>query len=126
MLAVMAAVWLSLGVQPCAIAAAGDAECPHRAHEGTAPAAHHGHAPAQDDARCDVAEPPCCAADAVTVDGRPGAGKGDNGDDVDGQPPTPDCRLLFDVDRPPDKLSCTTVPPPPARPLHVLNCVYLD
>lgn len=123
----MAVVWVSLGLQPCAVAAVADTDCPHQAREEAAPMAHHDHGAAQDDSLCDVAESPCCEAGAVTlVDGRSNPAKGDDGGDFEEPPPTFDIRLPGEPDRPPDKAVEAAAAPPPTRPLHVLHCVYLD
>ncbi len=124
----LVAGWLSLGLQPCLVAAAEHA-CPHCPTESSAdmPAHHEGHghhAEASDASEtCASMQADCCDAASATVSHRASA-------DDDGQPDSPaqapmpapaaldSPRAVEAPLRPPD-------PPDRSAPLNVLHCVYL-
>jgi hypothetical protein len=125
-----AAAWVSLALQPCAIAAPSEHDCPHCPEEaGVADAdAHHHHgadeaASADLSPTCSTAQADCCELDEGIVNLRTAT------IDLDDEPPA----LLADApfpgsvvraDREPGN---ATGPPPPAEsvPIHVRHCVYL-
>ena len=125
-LAVLAIVWVGLGLQPCAVAAVSHVDCPHRTAGHAEPMAHHDHGSGQDNEHCDVAASSCCAADAIAVDCRTNPVKGDDNSGIDALPAAPIHYLSLEPDRPPDRQFAAAAGPPPGRPLHVLHCVYLD
>ena len=128
LLSLLVACWISLGLQPCAVASVQDAECPHCPSEDThAMPAGHDHSAMAAETDCATAIDSCCDLDETIVD----SGKPPHSvDDLDGQffvvaLPTPSypqplrSRLLSNVD-PPDYLA------PPKVPLRILHCVYRD
>lgn len=126
LLAGLLALWVSLGIQPCAIASVSDADCPHCPPEASA------HAMAMDEHCGDGAQPSstayaadCCDADNSVIETR--SKNVDVKPDVDlatGPPPDP----WHQVDSRP--LQMALVDPAgrrsPAIALHKLYCVYLD
>lgn len=130
MFGLLLAGWLSLGLQPCLVAAAEHA-CPHcppetaddmpAHHEGHA---HHAGADEGDSApTCASMQSDCCDAESALVAKRIGSDKPDSPDSpvsVTAADPASLLRpLAASVPKPP--------PEPRARPapIHVLNCVYL-
>jgi hypothetical protein len=125
-----AAAWVSLALQPCAMAAPAEHDCPHCPEETGASetAAHHHHgadqaAAADAGASCTAAQADCCELDEGIVNLRTAT------IDLDDEPPAlladaPPPGSLVRADREPGK---ATGPPPPAEsvPIHVRNCVYL-
>ncbi|MEM8815128.1 MAG: hypothetical protein AAGE85_04835 [Pseudomonadota bacterium] len=133
-------LWFAVGLQPCAVAALSELECPHCPDEMTAPSAnahaHHaqsedisGHAHAADGALedCDSGPSDCCETDTAAVDGRsqPPAPK-DMGD-------TAELALVFlpSVIAYSPAFEARPDPPHVTRPatgprLHLIHCVYLD
>ncbi|MDX1499062.1 MAG: hypothetical protein R3176_04140 [Woeseiaceae bacterium] len=125
--AVPALLLLCLGLQPCMVAAAADGGCPHGAEAHAMPADHahgHGHAPAAPD--CDSAAASCCNLEASAAGSRTATPKADDG----GEPQVLPAPAPFDSARrqpgPPARYDKPPLPPDRQRPLHVLNCVYLD
>ena len=121
-----AAVWLSLALQPCAMAMGDDHDCPHcpPEHEHEM-ASHHGHAAANEAPPCASLEAQCGDIDDV-IDSRTGKLKAKDisgfvlavssevaGIDVRG------ARCVHSAADPP--LLAGSSPP-----LHVLHCVYLN
>ena len=125
-----AAAWVSLALQPCAMAAPTEHDCPHCPEETgvNEGAAHHHHgadqaAAADAGASCAAAQADCCELDEGIVNLRTAT------IDLDDEPsallaegPLPGSFVR--ADREPGK---ATGPPPPAEsvPIHVRNCVYL-
>jgi hypothetical protein len=127
-----AAVWVGLALQPCAIAAVSENDCPHcppQAEQAAMPhESHHDHAAEDipdDPPNCDSLGADCCDVDEATVNVRVDPTKVD--DQPTGLPasvPTshPDpgpCEGPGNGAEPPE-------PPAGSVPLHVLKCVYLD
>lgn len=124
----LVAGWLSLGLQPCLVAAAEHA-CPHCPTESAAdmPAHHEGHghhAEAPEASQtCASMQAECCDAASATVSHRSvteDADQPDNSAHV--SPPTP---VVFDKPRVVDAPLRPPDPPDRWQPLNVLNCVYL-
>ena len=126
MLYVLLALWVSLGIQPCAVAAVSDADCPHCPPEETfaiAPENDHcgGGAEQAFDA---TASNECCDADDGAIDTRYSTVDLKDLHDVAAAPPsavgTPWSRRTIEnfpvVDPPDQRLSRV--------PLYILNCVY--
>ncbi len=125
MLYALVALWVSLGIQPCAVAAVSDADCPH-----CPPAETHSIAPENE--HCgDHAEPTldatasieCCDADDGAIDTRYNTFDLKDFGDVAAPPPNAGpSSPLWIVQRIP------VVDPPDRRqssvPLYILNCVY--
>jgi hypothetical protein len=125
-----AAAWASLALQPCAIAAPSEHDCPHCPEETVVAeaAAHHHHgddraAAADAGTPCAAAQADCCELDEGIVNLRTAT------IDLDDEPPAwlaspPLPGTVVRADRKPAN---ATGPPPPARsvPIHVVNCVYL-
>ena len=124
-----AAAWVSLALQPCAMAVPAEHDCPHCPEEpgATATAAHHhGHDqadPAAAGASCASAQADCCDLDEGLVSLRTATA------DLDDEPPgllpvtpLPDARVR--ADRGPGN---ATGPPPAADsvPIYIRNCVFL-
>ncbi len=125
--AVLAVLWVCLGLQPCMVAVAGDDGCPHGAEAHSMPEDHahgHGHAPAAPG--CDSAAASCCDHEAGATGTRAAMLKAEDGGEPEALP-APAC---FDPvrrhARPPTRYDKPPLPPDRQRPLHVLNCVYLD
>jgi len=128
LLSLLVVCWVSLGLQPCAVASVHDAECPHCPSEEThAMPNGHDHSAMAADADCATAVDSCCDLDETIID----SGKSQTSvDDLDGKfiaislqttayPQPLRARLLSNVD-PPEYIS------PPKVPLHILHCVYRD
>lgn len=130
MLGVMVALWVSLGVQPCAAAAVSDLDCPHCPPEQEQPQnAMHKH--------CDPVEvvkteagvaltADCCEADEGALDARQGQLDLKPVSDGLAGPPT---SLLTGPTLAAVARQSVTVPPdwrPSPVPLHILYCVYRD
>ena len=127
-----AALWVGLALQPCAIAAVSEHDCPHcppQAEEKAAP--HESHcdpvarvAPGKPP-HCDAVQADCCDLEPGTVNGR--ADTTDADDETAALPASepatyPDPGPCADPGNKPG-------PPEPSGgsvPLHVLKCVYLD
>lgn len=125
--AALVALWMCLGLQPCMVAAASDGGCPHGADAQAMPADQvhgHGHAPAAPD--CDSAGASCCDGEASAAGARTAVPKAGDGGEPDALPAVP----TFDIVRrqigPPARYDKPPLPPDRQRPIHVLNCVYLD
>ena len=125
-LGLIAAVWLNLAVQPCAMALEQEHDCPHcpPAHEHEMEMHHGSHEP-QAESPCASMQVQCGEVDEFSVDGR---SKLKAKDLVD-----PTAILSHEytelADRTPWKIQGSTDPPNCAfgsPPLHVLHCVYLD
>lgn len=129
-LGLLLAGWLSLGLQPCLVAAAEHA-CPHCPPETAddMPAHHEGHAhhAGADEAdtapTCASMQSDCCESGIVLGTKRGGLDKPDSPD----SPVTVPVADSVNLSRP---LAAPVPKPPPeprARPapIHVLNCVYL-
>lgn len=126
----LATLCLCLGLQPCALAALGDAECPHgaAAHAESTDALHEHHAQGgvAEKADCATAKPSCCAADDGAVDGRASFSKFKDGGQI--------ALLLPAAERDLWQRSSGSPEPYPDRvevrasgpPLHKRFCVYLD
>ena len=120
-------LWANLALQPCAIAAGSDHDCPHcpPAQEESMSAHHGHHGQAEATQPCATMQPDCCDEETSSV--------GPRGADlkVKGfaeQPAliteTAPWLVTSSIDRP---VSATGPPAPVATspPIHVLNCVYL-
>jgi len=124
------ALWVCLGIQPCAVAAVSDADCPHCPPELPAPepeqSSHCGGSAKAADAPHIIAAEECCEADDGAVDGRTAS--------ADFKPAYDSAAVLPD----PGRLAWTVarLPVTPSRalslrrcsplPLHKLHCVYRD
>jgi hypothetical protein len=130
-LALLLALWVSLAVQPCAVAAGAEHDCPHCPTESeAAPGAqhHHGHTASDESAAmpadCGALQAECCEIDDRMVGVRTDALEFDDNDNVlatGASPPT-----VVDVPRARPELAV----PLPQRtgrsvPLHLINCVFL-
>lgn len=127
----LVAVWVSLALQPCAIAAVSDHECPHCPVEVEAtPAAIEDHCnpagkiKAEDGTSLPPAQSDCCDLDDGIVNVRL-----DTSDDDDGATflPTSVPASQFRLG-PCEESGSATGPPDPTGgsvPLYVLKCVYL-
>jgi hypothetical protein len=127
-LGLLVAGWLSLGLQPCLVAAAEHA-CPHCPPESaeSMPAHHegHGHHAAAEEAAptCASMQADCCDAASATVANRGAADEAEKPDSSTlVSPPVPAVadkpRVMAVPLRPPD-------PRARSAPLNVLYCVYL-
>lgn len=125
-LGLLAAVWLNLALQPCAMAMEADHDCPHcpPAHEHEM-MAHHGHGEAKAEAPCASLEAPCGELDDVSMDGRSGQLKVKDTVElpvaIAHEPATSTVTAG-------ERCNYATGPPQRAGlspPLHVLFCVYL-
>jgi hypothetical protein len=120
------AFWLSLALQPCAAAAIGDADCPHRPSEIEQPMeAVSDHCNPNSEAPTASVQSDCCEADEATVDGRLGQPdfKGDGKVPVAIPASDPIFAIQFDptvgtANDPPDQTRLSI-------PLQILYCVYL-
>jgi hypothetical protein len=125
--AVLAAVWLCLGLQPCAMAGVGDSDCPQcPSVEAEAMPAGHDHGAEGGHADCDGARSSCCEAVASVVDGRSHPKKADDGDDVELALPSAGFELIGRRTGPPDRPLAPPVAAVSSRRLHLLNCVFRD
>lgn len=126
--------WLSLGLQPCLVAAA-EHGCPHCPPESAAemPAHHEGHAhhaESHESHETDEAAPTCASMQADCCGGGSALVSKRAGGD---QPESPDSPAAAAAPGPvaapwPWTASVPTPPPEPrarSAPIHVLNCVYL-
>ncbi len=122
-------IWVGLGVQPCAMAAVSESDCPHcppatesqpmnmHDHDGTDGKLHADASSTHDD---------CCDTDEDAIDARTNLGKySDLSDFSSALPPAhiPSSRVissaLSDFDDPPDRQRSSV-------PLRILYCVYRD
>lgn len=131
-LGLFAALWVGLALQPCAVAAVAEHDCPHcppQAEEAAVPQKSHcdpvARAEPVESPQCDAMQADCCDLEQGTLNVRV-----DN-PDGDGE------NAAFPASEPapyPDPGRCAnpgleTGPPEPCGapvPLHVLKCVYLD
>ena len=126
----LVALWVCLGIQPCAVAAVSDADCPHYPPELPAPepeqASHCGGSAKAADVPHAVVADECCEADDGAIDGRPA--------NPEFKPAyetlavLPDSEQLQRIDGntpvlPAGVLSLRRCPP---VSLHKLHCVYRD
>lgn len=127
LLSTLLVLWANLALQPCAIAAGSDHDCPHcPPAQDESMSAHHGHHGQMEAAQpCATMQPDCCDQEATSVGPR-GAdlkvkGLADQPALITEIAPWLDTRS---IDRP---VSATGPPVPIATspPIHVLNCVYL-
>lgn len=126
-LGVVVALWVCLGIQPCAVAAVSDTGCPHRPTEQEhGMAAAHDHGAAKAEAPCLTMQADCCDAGQATIDSRLANHELKNAGDIS---------VAISTSEPvfPVRLeSCSeSVVDPPDRagtsiPFRVLYCVYLD
>jgi len=122
----MVALWVSLGVQPCALAATSESDCPHcpPTHEQAAIGAHQHHA------SVDVSQPAsgmasdCCEADEGTLDARQGQLEIKPVGGAIAGPPTSLLSIprLASLER--NGVTAPSERRPSAIPLRVLYCVY--
>ncbi len=125
LLAVLCVLWFNLAVQPCAMAASDERDCPHcppEHHE--AMAGHHGHAAEEPRVSCAALEAQCGGYGDISIEARRQAKLDDGGQPVvaivDAAPPIPFARQPV--------ANCATGPPltsGASPPLHLLNCVFL-
>lgn len=125
LLGVLAVLWFNMAVQPCAMAADDDHDCPHcpPAHENTM-AGHHAHGASDAKMPCAALEAQCADVGDVSVETRAELNPGDLDQPVwfvtdtipTLQPVAP--RIVGHATDPPD--ICGTSPP-----THLLNCVFL-
>lgn len=127
LLGVVVALWLSLGVQPCAIAAVGDLDCPHSPPaQDVAQTGMHAHHGASDASQPTGMASDCCETDEGALDAR--LAKLDLkpvGDHVTGPPAS----LITDLNLATFASYVIAAPPERRRspvPLHILYCVYRD
>jgi len=130
-LGLLLALWVSLAIQPCAVAAVSEHDCPHCPTEAeAAPGAqhHHGHAVSQDTAAmasdCGAMQSDCCDVEDRIVGVRIDAPELDDDDTVlplGAAPPG-----ITDVPRARPELA-VPLPPPAGRsvPLHIIHCAFL-
>ncbi len=127
-LAVFAALWISLGLQPCAMATVSDVDCPHCPAEQVQPmAAGSDHCEPQGESSSGTLSD-CFEAEESAVNGRLGQSDGKDAGKFSAAIPTgePFLSIPFDI------CSNKAVDPPNqavrARPipLHILYCVYRD
>jgi hypothetical protein len=125
------ALWVSLAIQPCAMAAVSEHDCPHCPAEIEAAddsGHHHDHGAAQGgagmSAECDSATADCCDLEDRIVGVRVALPDFDDGDSVMLMSVAPPG--VLDVPRAPPELA---VPLPQVSgrfvPLNIVNCVYL-
>lgn len=126
-LGVFVAMWVSLGLQPCAVAAVSDVECPHcpPEHEHAMAAAHdHGHSNTESSGR--GTQSACCEADDAAIDTRWGKIEDKDAGDFSAAIPASEPAISLRH----DAYSGSAVDPPDrgrsSIRLHVLYCVYLD
>jgi hypothetical protein len=127
LLGVLGVFWLNLVIAPCAMAFSAEHDCPHCPPEmSDEMAAHHGHH--QDDAAsaCGALMSDCDDLGTYANEGRFGQLKlKDKTDPVAMAPPAPPASPVTTA----QFVSTTAAPPDPvgsSRPLHLLNCVFLD
>lgn len=125
---VMAALWVSLGVQPCAIAAVSDLDCAHRApsQEQSHGGMHEHHSASDSSGQSSEMASDCCESDEGTVGARQAfQDLKPVGDGIAGPPSS-----FINISRPMALVSAVKADPPDrlgsAIPLHILYCVYLD
>jgi hypothetical protein len=128
-LGVFVALWLSLGLQPCAVAAAGDVDCPHcPTEQEQSMAAMVEHCDPQNGSSYSSAPSDCYEVEESAVDGRLGqVDFKDAGTVLVAIPSSePFASIRF------DSCSSNVVDPPDraarARPIpfHILYCVFRD
>ena len=126
--AVLAVLWVSLGIQPCAIAATDDEGCPHCPPEQIQTmAAHDGHSDGvSESSSCVSVQAMLCEVDEAAIDSR--SGKVEVDDAGIFVPVAPTFEQTFPVIR--DTIVGVAFDPPArhrsAVPLHILYCVYRD
>ena len=124
---VLVILWANLALQPCAVAAGADHECPHcpPAHEDET-SAHHGHHQQKEAAQpCASMQSDCCDQETSNV--------GPRGSDLKAKGFSEQPALVAEISpwldaRSIDRPVSATGPPLPVAaspPLHVLHCVYL-
>ena len=127
LLSALLVLWANLALQPCAVAAGEDHECPHcpPAHEDGM-SAHHGHHAQKEAAQpCASMQSDCCDELTSSVAPREHENKAR---DVSDQPAViAEIAPWLDTIPVARPVSATGPPAPVAAspPLHVLNCVYL-
>ncbi len=126
-LSVLVALWVSLGLQPCAVAAVGDVDCPQCPPEQEQPmAAMSEHCDPQGHSSFSSAPSDCYTLEESAVDGR--LGKIDCKDDGKFSAAIPAGEPFVAIRF--DTCSSNVVDPPDraARPipLYILYCVYRD
>lgn len=127
MLAIVLALWINLAVQPCAMAMGTDGDCPHcppaAEHDMTMA---HGHHDTDVAADCATLGVECGEIDDFGLDSRGSTLKSKDKLEFVAllPPPLRDSSLL------PTAATAMLAAPPEsglaARPLHLLNCVFLD
>jgi hypothetical protein len=131
MLGLLLALWVSLAVQPCAVASVAEHECPHCPTEiKAAPGSehHHGHSTADDSAAmlagCGAMQAECCEIDDRIVGVRTDAAEFDDDGTVLATGPAPPG--VVDVPRARPELA-VPLPQPTGRfvRLYIINCVFL-
>jgi hypothetical protein len=130
-LGLLLALWVSLAVQPCAVAAVAEHDCPHCPTEiEAAPGAHHhrGHTASEESAAmptdCGAMQAECCEIDDRIVGVRTDAPDIDDDDTVLATGAAPPGAV--DAPRAQPELA-VPLPQPAGRsvPLHIINCVFL-
>ena len=128
-LSVFVALWVSLGLQPCAVAASSDVDCPHCPPEQEQPmAAMSDHCDPKSESSLASAPSDCYEVEESAIDGRLGKIDFKDAGKFSAAIPTsePFVSIRFDT------CSSNAVDPPDraarARPipLHILYCVYRD
>lgn len=129
--ALLAAVWVSLALQPCAVAAVSDHECPHCPVEivaESAPIRDHCN-PAVTDTADNGAGSPSAQSDCCDLDDSIVNVRLDTSGDDDGSIVLPTCVPASQFRLGPcEESGSATGPPDPTGgsvPLYVLKCVYL-
>jgi len=129
-LGVIAALWVGLGIQPCAVAAVSDHGCPHcppaLEQDAARPNVHCASEIPQFEESCVSAQAECCDIDEGTVDVR--SGQQDLDDYDESLPFLPTSASEWSTH--PDDQSDGAADPPEysggSVSLHVLYCVYLN
>lgn len=124
-LALLAVVWLNLALQPCAMAFADDADCPHCPPEmQNADTAHHGHAGHADESPCASLYADCADAEDLGFDTRSSQGKA-KADAACALLPAPQTLAPVVASRVQKFPTGPPFRPHGAPPIHLLNCVFL-
>jgi len=131
LLGVVVALWVGLGIQPCAVAAVSDHGCPHCPLALEQDASHAGdHLCASEilqfDESCVSAQAECCDIDEGTIDVRSGQQDLDDYDGFLPLLPTSASELLTHPDDPSDGAADPPGYSGGSVSLHVLYCVYLN
>ncbi len=125
LLAALVVLWLNMVLQPCAMGADAEHDCPHcppAHHEQSA--GHHGHGAREQAAPCATFEAQCSDIGDISLESR----NGGQASDVE----QPDCFAVESISRHhavTSRVSSPATGPPScqqaARPIYILNCAYL-